>query len=84
MNPLLLHLCHHHQRQRCSSPGEGYAFNLILVKTYIESVPDSLEESAEIDGAGYLVVFSRIILPLCTPILATIAVFTAVGHWTVA
>jgi putative aldouronate transport system permease protein len=57
------------------------AFNLILVKTYIESIPDSLEESAEIDGAGYLLVFSRIILPLSKPILATVAVFTAVGHW---
>jgi putative aldouronate transport system permease protein len=57
------------------------AFNLILVKTYIESIPDSLEESAEIDGAGYLLIFSRIILPLAKPILATVAVFTAVGHW---
>jgi putative aldouronate transport system permease protein len=56
-------------------------FNLILVKTYIESVPDSLHESAEIDGAGYLVIFFRIMLPLCLPILATIAIFTAVGHW---
>jgi putative aldouronate transport system permease protein len=57
------------------------AFNLILVKTYIESIPDSLHESAEIDGAGYLVIFFRIMLPLCLPILATIAIFTAVGHW---
>jgi putative aldouronate transport system permease protein len=57
------------------------AFNLILVKTYVESVPASLEESAEIDGAGYLAVFFRIILPVCKPILATIAIFTAVGHW---
>jgi putative aldouronate transport system permease protein len=56
-------------------------FNMILVKTYIESVPESLHESAEIDGAGYLVIFFRIMLPLCTPILATIAIFTAVGHW---
>ncbi|MDR0730333.1 MAG: carbohydrate ABC transporter permease, partial [Treponema sp.] len=56
-------------------------FNLILVKTYIESVPESLHESAEIDGAGYLSLFFRIMLPLCTPILATIAIFTAVGHW---
>jgi putative aldouronate transport system permease protein len=56
-------------------------FNLILVKTYIESVPESLHESAEIDGAGYLTLFFRIMLPLCTPILATIAIFTAVGHW---
>jgi putative aldouronate transport system permease protein len=57
------------------------AFNLILVKTYIESIPDSLEESAEIDGAGYLTVFFRLILPLSKPILATVAVFTAVGQW---
>jgi putative aldouronate transport system permease protein len=57
------------------------AFNLILVKTYVESIPESLEESAEIDGAGYLTVFFRLILPLCQPILATIAVFTAVGQW---
>jgi multiple sugar transport system permease protein/putative aldouronate transport system permease protein len=57
------------------------AFNMILVKTYIESIPDSIEESAAIDGAGYLLVFFRLILPLSLPILATIAVFSAVGHW---
>jgi len=56
-------------------------FNLILVKTYIESLPQSLEESAEIDGAGYMVRFLRIVMPLCKPILATIAVFSAVGQW---
>ncbi|MDR2598784.1 MAG: carbohydrate ABC transporter permease [Oscillospiraceae bacterium] len=56
-------------------------FNIILVKTYIESLPKELEESAFIDGAGYFTVFSSIILPLCKPILATIAVFGAVGHW---
>ncbi len=56
-------------------------FNLILVKTYMESLPQSLEESAEIDGAGYLVRFIRIVMPLCKPILATISVFSAVGQW---
>ncbi|MBQ7679362.1 MAG: carbohydrate ABC transporter permease [Butyrivibrio sp.] len=56
-------------------------FNLILVKTYIESLPASLEESAEIDGAGYIVRFTSIVIPLCKPILATIAVFSAVGQW---
>lgn len=56
-------------------------FNLILVKTYIESLPQSLEESAEIDGAGYLTRFTRIVLPLSKPIMATIAVFSAVGQW---
>ena len=56
-------------------------FNIILVKTYIESLPKELEESAFIDGAGHFTVFRAIILPLCKPILATIAVFGAVGHW---
>lgn len=56
-------------------------FNLILVKTYIESMPASLEESAEIDGAGYLTIFTKIIFPLCKPIVATITIFTAVTHW---
>lgn len=56
-------------------------YNMILVKTYIESIPPSLEESAYIDGAGYFRRFSRIILPLSKPIIATIAVFSAVGQW---
>lgn len=57
------------------------AYNMILVKTYIESLPPSLEESAEIDGAGYLTRFFRIVLPLSKPILATIGLFSAVTHW---
>jgi putative aldouronate transport system permease protein len=56
-------------------------FNLILIKTYIESIPASLEESAEIDGAGYVTRFAKIALPLAQPIIATIAVFAAVGQW---
>lgn len=56
-------------------------YNIILVKTYIESIPASLEESATIDGAGTLQVFTKIILPLSKPILATIAIFGAVGNW---
>lgn len=62
-------------------PGIMSPFNIILVKTYIESIPPALEESAQIDSAGYWVRFSRIILPLCMPILATVTVFTAVGQW---
>lgn len=62
-------------------PGIISPYNVILVKTYIESIPGELEESASIDGAGYFTIFSRIILPLCKPILATIAIFGAVGHW---
>jgi len=56
-------------------------FNIILVKTYIESTPISLQEAAEIDGAGILTIFTKIILPLSKPILATIAIFSAVGQW---
>ncbi|MFE6971856.1 carbohydrate ABC transporter permease [Isoptericola sp. NPDC057653] len=56
-------------------------FNIILVKTYVESMPRSLQEAAEIDGAGTIRVFFRIILPNMTPILATVAIFTAVAQW---
>jgi len=56
-------------------------FNIILVKTYVESIPASLQEAAEIDGAGILTVFRKIILPTSKPILATIAIFSAVGQW---
>ncbi|WEV66231.1 carbohydrate ABC transporter permease [Bifidobacterium sp. ESL0764] len=56
-------------------------FNIILVKTFIESIPKSLQEAAEMDGAGTFTVFGKIILPMCTPILATVAIFTAVGQW---
>jgi len=62
-------------------PGIIAPFNIILVKTYIESIPPSLEESAAIDGAGTVIIFRKIIIPLTTPILATIAIFGAVGHW---
>lgn len=56
-------------------------FNIILVKTYIESIPKSLQEAAEIDGAGIIKIFCKIILPTCTPILATVAIFAAVAQW---
>lgn len=62
-------------------PGLVTPFNIILVKTYIESIPPDLEESALIDGAGYFKIFTRIICPLSMPILATIAIFGAVAHW---
>lgn len=57
------------------------AFNVILIKTFIEQMPASLEESASMDGAGHTLIFWKIILPLSGPILATITVFAAVGHW---
>jgi putative aldouronate transport system permease protein len=62
-------------------PGMVAPFSIILVKTFIESIPSSLEESASIDGAGVITIFRKIMLPLIKPILATIAIFAAVGHW---
>ena len=62
-------------------PGIVAPYNIILVKTYIESIPSELEESAFIDGASFWTVFRKIIWPLSKPILATIAIFGAVGHW---
>lgn len=56
-------------------------FNIIMVKTYVESIPPSLQEAAEVDGAGVLTRFFKIILPTSTPILATIAIWSAVGQW---
>ena len=62
-------------------PGLVSVYNIIMVKTYIESIPAELEESAQIDGASYFTIFLKIIWPLSKPILATIAIWTAVGHW---
>ena len=62
-------------------PGIISPFSLMLFKTYVENIPDSMEESAELDGAGYLVRYFKIIMPLSKPILATLVIFSAVGHW---
>ena len=62
-------------------PGIVAPYNIILVKTYIESIPSELEESAFIDGASHFTVFRKIIWPLSMPILATVAIFGAVGNW---
>lgn len=56
-------------------------FYIILCKTYCESVPRALQDAAEIDGAGTLRIFFSIMLPVIKPILATIAIFAAVGQW---
>lgn len=56
-------------------------FFIILVKTFVESMPTTLQEAAEVDGASILQVFFRIYLPNMTPILATVAIFSAVAQW---
>ena len=62
-------------------PGAVSAFNMLVLRTYMQGLPDSLEESAQLDGAGYMTVFIRIISPLCKPVYATVALFVAVGQW---
>lgn len=62
-------------------PAAISVYNMVLVKTNIESMGPELEESAYLDGAGYMTCFFKIVLPLQTPILATVSLFTAVNQW---
>lgn len=62
-------------------PGMISAFNVLVLRTYMEGLPSALEESAMIDGANDFTIFTRIISPLCKPVYATVALFVAVGHW---
>ena len=56
-------------------------FYIVLCKTFVESVPESLEEAALIDGAGTLQIFFKVILPVIKPIIATVAIFASVAQW---
>ena len=62
-------------------PGAISAFYVVLIKTFVESLPASLGESAALDGAGTLTIFFRIIMPVSKPVLACVAVFGAVWQW---
>ena len=62
-------------------PGLFYGFNVIIIRTYMQSLPESLVESAMLDGANELRIFWSIVLPLSLPAVATVALFIAVGHW---
>lgn len=62
-------------------PGAINVFNMLLIKNYYESLPESMEESAKLDGASDITVLIRIIVPLSMPVFATISVFTAVTYW---
>ncbi|MEV5025352.1 carbohydrate ABC transporter permease [Paenibacillus sp. LPE1-1-1.1] len=57
------------------------AFNLIIMRNFFQNLPDGLEESAKMDGAGYWAIFTRIVLPLSMPAVATISLFYAVNYW---
>ena len=62
-------------------PGAVSTFNLIITLTYFKSIPDSLEEAAKIDGASDYRILWQIFLPLCTPVIAVIALYYAVAKW---
>jgi putative aldouronate transport system permease protein len=62
-------------------PGMIGTFNVIVIRTYIKSLPDSMIEAAKIDGAGDFRVFVQVIFPLCKPVLAVVGLFVAVGSW---
>lgn len=62
-------------------PGGFYAFNMLMVRSYYDTIPPSLEESAKIDGASYFKIFIAIIVPLSMPVLSVILMFTAVSQW---
>ena len=62
-------------------PGAISIWNLIITRTFFMSLPDSLEESATIDGANDIQILFKIYLPLSMPIIATMSLFYAVGHW---
>ena len=62
-------------------PGSLSVFNMILMRNFFLGIPDSLKESAEIDGAGPLTILWRIYIPLSLPSFATIGLFVAVGRW---
>jgi len=62
-------------------PGLVSAFNVFIIRSFIDGLPYALQESAKIDGANDFTIYCRVILPLCKPVLATIALFLAVGQW---
>ncbi len=62
-------------------PGIASIFGIFLIRQFVQSIPDSLLEAARMDGAGEFRIYRSIILPLCKPILITLAIFTFMGTW---
>lgn len=62
-------------------PGLIWVYNVILMRSFIEGLPIALQEAAKLDGANDFTIWLKVILPLCTPSLATVALFLAVGQW---
>ncbi|KTD84671.1 carbohydrate ABC transporter permease [Paenibacillus etheri] len=62
-------------------PGMVSAWNVFIIRSFIDGLPSALQESAKLDGANDFTIYWRVILPLCKPVLATVALFLAVGQW---
>lgn len=62
-------------------PGLFSAYHMLIMASYMQGIPDSLGESARLDGASEFRIFWQIILPISVPVIAAVSVFTAVGHW---
>ncbi|MGA9519052.1 MAG: carbohydrate ABC transporter permease [Trichococcus sp.] len=62
-------------------PGAMGVYNMILIRSYIDTIPEDLFESARLDGANDVIIFFKIILPIAKPILVTVALFVAVTQW---
>lgn len=62
-------------------PSLGNAFNMFLIRNFMLSIPEDLHESAKMDGAGEFRIYSRLIMPLALPVLATVGLFVALGYW---
>ncbi len=62
-------------------PGMFTFYNMVVIRSYLDGLPDGLEEAAYVEGANEMQILFKIILPLCMPVLATIALWTIVGSW---
>lgn len=62
-------------------PGLIGAYEMLLIASYINGLPDAIQESARIDGASEFRIYFQVVAPLCTPVFAALAVMVAVGHW---
>lgn len=62
-------------------PGLIWAYNIILMRSFMDGLPDALQEAARLDGANDFIIWLKVVLPLCKPVLATVALFYAVGQW---
>ena len=62
-------------------PGLIWVYNMILVRSFIDGLPPALQEAAQLDGANDFQTWYKVVMPLCTPVIATIALYYAVGQW---